>query len=95
MPMERIGVLIGHNGETKKDLEEKSGIKISIDSKTGDINFDENNSADPLMILKVENIINAISTKVCLLRKRFYFLVMNQIFLHLNLKTMQAKVILK
>jgi ribosomal RNA assembly protein len=61
MPMERIGVLIGRNGETKKDLEEKSGIKINIDSKTGDINFDENNFVDPLMILKVENIINAIS----------------------------------
>ncbi len=61
IPMERIGVLIGHNGETKKDLEEKSGIKIDIDSKNGEVTFDENSSNDPLMILKVENIINAIS----------------------------------
>ncbi len=61
IPMERIGVLIGSNGETKKDLEEKSGIKINIDSKNGEVTFDEDNSADPLMILKVENIINAIS----------------------------------
>jgi len=61
LPMERVGALIGHSGETKKDLEEKSGIKINIDSKTGDVNFDENSSADPLMVLKVENIINAIS----------------------------------
>ena len=59
--MERIGVLIGHNGETKKDLEDKLGIKINIDSKNGEVNFDENNSTDPLTSLKVENIINAIN----------------------------------
>lgn len=61
IPLERIGVLIGHSGETKKDLEEKSGIKIDIDSKNGEVTFDENSLDDPLMILKVENIINAIS----------------------------------
>ena len=61
IPMERIGVLIGHNGETKKNIEEKSGIKINIDSKNGEVTFDDNSSADPLMTLKVENIINAIS----------------------------------
>ena len=32
IPMERVGVLIGRNGEVKKDLEEKSSIKINIDS---------------------------------------------------------------
>jgi len=33
IPMNRVGVLIGHNGEMKKQLEEKSGIKLQIDSK--------------------------------------------------------------
>lgn len=61
IPRDRVGVLIGRSGETKKDLEEKSGIKIDIDSKNGEVTFNENSSADPLMILKVENIINAIS----------------------------------
>jgi ribosomal RNA assembly protein len=61
LPMERVGALIGHSGETKKELEEKSGIKINIDSKTGDVSFDESSCADPLMVLKVENIVNAIS----------------------------------
>ena len=61
IPMERVGVLIGHNGEIKKDLEDKSGIKIIIDSNNGEVTFDENSSTDPLMSLKVENIINAIS----------------------------------
>ena len=61
IPLERIGVLIGCSGETKKNLEEKTGIKINIDSKNGEVTFDEKSSTDPLMILKVENIINAIS----------------------------------
>jgi ribosomal RNA assembly protein len=60
LPMERVGVLIGHNGEIKKDLEERSGAKINIDSKTGDVNFDETSFEDPLMVLKIENIIRAI-----------------------------------
>jgi len=60
IPMERVGVLIGHNGEIKKDLEERSGIKIDIDSKQGEVVIDEHNVKDPLLVLKIENIIRAI-----------------------------------
>ena len=60
IPMERVGVLIGHNGETKKDLEERSGIKIDIDSKQGEVVIDEHNVKDPLLVLKIESIIRAI-----------------------------------
>jgi len=60
IPMERVGALIGHKGETKKDLEEKSGVKINIDSKLGEVTFDDDAVEDPLMILKLENIVNAV-----------------------------------
>lgn len=60
IPMDRVGALIGHKGETKKDLEEKSGITIDIDSKTGEISIAEHEAKDPLVTLKVENIIKAI-----------------------------------
>ena len=60
IPLERVGVLIGHNGEVKKELEVKSGIKITIDSKEGEIVLDEHESKDPLMIIKLENIVRAI-----------------------------------
>lgn len=60
IPMERIAVLIGKKGETKKDLEEKSGFKIKIDSKLGEIEIDDRDIEDPLMIIKIENIIKAI-----------------------------------
>lgn len=61
IPMERVAVLIGRNGETKKDLEEKSGLKINIDSKLGEVVIDDHEVEDPLMIIKIENIVKAIS----------------------------------
>jgi ribosomal RNA assembly protein len=60
IPMERVAVLIGRNGETKKDLEEKSGLKINIDSKLGEVVIDNHEVEDPLMIIKIENIVKAI-----------------------------------
>ncbi|MCK5258594.1 MAG: RNA-processing protein [Thermoplasmatales archaeon] len=60
IPMERIAVVIGHNGETKRDLEDKSRVRLEIDSKLGEIAIDDRNVDDPLRVLKLENIILAI-----------------------------------
>lgn len=58
--MDRVGVLIGHNGETKNDLEERLGIKINIDSKEGEVSINEQEIKNPLDLIKLENIIKAI-----------------------------------
>ncbi|MCK5636822.1 MAG: RNA-processing protein [Thermoplasmatales archaeon] len=60
IPMDRIGVLIGQKGETKKDLEEKTGLKINIDSNAGEIVIDDHETDDPLLVIKIENIVKAI-----------------------------------
>jgi len=60
IPLERVGVLIGHNGEIKKDLEDKTGVKLNIDSKQGDVVIDDHELKDPLLGVKLENIIKAI-----------------------------------
>lgn len=60
IPMDRIGVLIGQKGETKKDLEEKTGLKINIDSNAGEIVIDDHEVDDPLLVIKTENIVKAI-----------------------------------
>ena len=60
IPLDRIGALIGHKGETKKDLEEKLGVKLDIDSKTGDVTIEDHESEDPLKVIKMENIIKAV-----------------------------------
>jgi len=60
IPMDRIGILIGHNGETKRKLEENTKVTINIDSKLGEISIDEREVEDPLIVLKIESIIRAI-----------------------------------
>ena len=60
IPMDRVGALIGHKGETKKDFEEKLGIKLDIDSKTGYVSIDDHEAKDPLNVMKMENIIKAV-----------------------------------
>ena len=60
IPYERVAVLIGHDGETKKNLENKTGVKIEIDSNSGEVAIIDNNSEKTLEILKLESIILAI-----------------------------------
>jgi ribosomal RNA assembly protein len=60
IPMDRIGVLIGQKGENKRDIEERTGLKINIDSKAGEVVIDDHEKDDPLMVIKTENIIKAI-----------------------------------
>lgn len=60
IPKERIGVLIGKDGEVKKYIEEKTGIKLIIDSESGEVNLNEENCKDPVYILKILDIVKAI-----------------------------------
>ena len=60
IPKERIGVLIGHEGETKKLIENLSQAKVEINSKDGEVIIDDHETEDPLLVLKVENVIRAI-----------------------------------
>jgi len=60
IPRDRVAVLIGHEGKTREALQERSGAKIHVDSKTGDIEVDLRESEDPLMGIKLGNVIRAI-----------------------------------
>jgi ribosomal RNA assembly protein len=60
IPKERVGVLIGKDGETKRTIERISNINLEIDSEEGEISFNEQTAKDPLIPLKVDDIIRAI-----------------------------------
>jgi ribosomal RNA assembly protein len=60
IPKERIAVLIGKDGEIKKTIERISQMQLEIDSEEGDVSFNEQEAKDPLIPLKVEDIIRAI-----------------------------------
>jgi len=40
IPKERIGVLIGHNGSVKREIEGKTGTKLLIDSDGGEVTIE-------------------------------------------------------
>lgn len=60
----RIAVLIGRDGETKKEIEKKLGVKINLDSNSGDCEIlpqpDDPNYM-PLNIYTAQKVVNAIN----------------------------------
>lgn len=61
IPKDRIGALIGPNGETKKKIEERSGIPLEVDSKENEVAIhNEKEDVDPVMVLKVHDLVKAI-----------------------------------
>ncbi|OGS63591.1 MAG: RNA-processing protein [Euryarchaeota archaeon RBG_19FT_COMBO_69_17] len=61
MSTERVGVLIGPEGATKRRLEGVTGTRIDIDSGTGEVTIDETRAADPVMALKARDVVTAVA----------------------------------
>jgi len=60
----RIAVVIGNQGETKKEIENKLGVDIDLNSKTGDCEIFpniEHQNYTPLNVYTAQKIVNAIS----------------------------------
>ncbi len=61
IPQDRIGVLIGPGGETKRALMERSGIRIDVDSNDNEVGIhNETEGIDPVMLLKLQDVVRAI-----------------------------------
>jgi len=60
IPKDRVGVLIGEGGSTKRTIEERTGAKLEIDSKSGTVEIFKQEVDDPVLSLKVDDIVKAI-----------------------------------
>ena len=61
IPNDRIAVLIGKGGGTRKMIEKASGASLQIDSSTGDVSaIWEEGKADPVLRMKMPDVIRAI-----------------------------------
>jgi ribosomal RNA assembly protein len=58
VPKERVGALIGTDGETKELIERRAGVRLQIDTE-GEVNIEENPD-DPLAALKVMDLVKAV-----------------------------------
>ncbi len=83
IPKDRIGVLIGKKGRTRRRLERIGDVKIKVDSETGEVRIVGTEQTDPLTFLKIVRIVKAIgrgfdpNTAMKLLRDDYYLEVIN------------------
>lgn len=65
IPQDRVGSIIGNKGSTKKMLQKMSGgIRIEVDTEEGDVIIHDDNPKDPLLALKLIDVIKAIGRGV-------------------------------
>lgn len=60
IPQSRVGALIGPDGKTKTELEERSGCRIHINSETGEVEIEDSKVFEPVLVLKVRDSVRAI-----------------------------------
>ncbi|OGS48659.1 MAG: RNA-processing protein [Euryarchaeota archaeon RBG_16_68_13] len=58
---DRVGVLIGPDGATKRRIEETTGTHIQVDSESGEVTIDESEARDPVLALKARDVVTAIA----------------------------------
>ena len=61
MPKERVAVLIGQKGRAKRLIEKNTGVKIHVDSKTGDVAIHSANDASDFGAFTARDIVKAIA----------------------------------
>ncbi len=62
VPFERLGVLLGQEGTTKKLIEKFLNVHVKVDSQTGDVSLTLNkNASDPSVLFMARDIITAIA----------------------------------
>lgn len=61
IPIERLGVLVGPDGATKKNIESKLSVQLQIDSTTGDVTITLASEAeDPSLLFKAKDVVTAL-----------------------------------
>lgn len=61
IPKDRIGALIGPEGQVKEDIEKRLSIELTIDSETGDVTITlAREDADPSLLFRAKEVVTAI-----------------------------------
>ncbi len=60
IPMERVAILVGPKGEVKRYIEDRTGVKLDIDSSDGSVVVHEEGAEDPFTAMRAAEIVKAI-----------------------------------
>ena len=61
VPQDRIAVVIGKKGVTKRDIEERTGVKLEVDTKSGEVRVTRFPEGDQLSAIAARNIVMAVA----------------------------------
>ncbi len=82
IPKDRIAVLIGKGGRTRKMIEKASGAALEVDSSTGDVMADWGGlEVDPILRMKMPDVVRAIGRGLA--PKRAVKLLEDEVFLRM------------
>ncbi|MEM3642107.1 MAG: KH domain-containing protein, partial [Candidatus Bathyarchaeia archaeon] len=61
IPKERVGVLIGQSGETRRQIEKALSVELQIESESGGVTITlAENTEDPSILLRAKDVVTAI-----------------------------------
>ena len=60
IPVDRIGALIGKSGRSKKRIEDSCGVKITVNSRTGEISIENNSDISSMLPFRAVEVVTAI-----------------------------------
>lgn len=60
IPQMRVGALVGPEGSTKRELEDRTGCHIEVDSETGEVTIDDEKAFEPILTLKARDVVRGI-----------------------------------
>ena len=60
IPQNRVGALVGPEGRIKRELEERSGCHLDVDSESGEVQIEDSKAFEPILVLKVRDVVRAI-----------------------------------
>lgn len=61
IPKRRVGVLIGQDGQVRQEIEERSGVRLDVDSESGEVWLRDEEAFDQVLVLKVQDVVKAIA----------------------------------
>ena len=88
LPRDRIGAFVGKNGDTKNDIENKFGVKLTVNSATGLISVTDTDS--DYQFFKLTHFINAVASGFSP-ERAFRLISDDEILLKLDLKEYSGK----
>lgn len=60
LPQDRLGALIGPNGDVKAMIERRAKVRIDVDSQSGEVGIVESAKTNPLRAIQAEEVVRAI-----------------------------------